>query len=133
MKLNQEAIEFTGYVTHIYEGDDFCERIVVSNYRNEDEKKNLPKGEFPQDLEIRASRKNEASAQLDGIGDGDKITVKFYIVGKAGVSKRTGKYYSITELSLAKKDGVTMVEKNKAELTGNDPDEPLIPQDEMPF
>lgn len=132
MKLNAEPIEFEGTVGHIYQGDDYGERFVVSNYRNDADKAKLPKGTFPQSLELRINRKNNEDnlSVFNGIREGDFVRVKFFLVGKSGVSKRTGKFYSITELALAKKDGIVLVKAAEPDM-GTEPD--LLPTEEMPF
>lgn len=128
-----EQLEFVGYVRHIFDKGDYGHEFVVANYGSESEMEDMrySKKEIPVALKFRANVKNGAAEQVKGISDGDKVKVRYFLCGREGTSRSTGKYYAITELNVAKKDGIEIIEKAKVE----EPEtvEPEVMPEDIPF
>lgn len=100
-----QAYQFTGWIEKILPANDYRQEIVVRDYENESTKE-----KFSNTLTFSFGVKNGAVRQMDGIGEGDKVQIAYYVTGKAGVSK-TGKYYHINELNVAKMNGIRVLAK----------------------
>lgn len=130
----KEALEFEGWVEHKGEKGDYDQRINVANYKDNDEKIAMQnaKGQFPLCYEFKASVKNGAADALDDIEEGDKVKIRFYLIGRSGISKSRGAYYCINELAIAKKDGISVVER-KPRAESSEQSEEEIVVDDCPF
>lgn len=126
-----KAQTFTGYVEHVFPPTQYDAEIAVRNYQDETCIEAMKKErEFPVTLKFTASVKNGCAEQLEKIDVGDKVVVQFYIYGSSGTSKSTGNYYCINKLSIAKKDGITLIEKH-SKKDSDDSTEPVV--DDIPF
>lgn len=131
----KEALEFEGWVEHKGEKGDYDQKINVANYKNGDEKTAMQntKGKFPLCYEFKASVKNGTAAMLDEIDEGDKVKIRFYLVGRSGISKSRGTYYCINDLAIAKKNGIEVVErKPRVEDNAEQSEEDTV-ADDCPF
>ncbi len=97
-----EASTFTGWIDHIFPAGQYGQEIAVRDYATEDER---PK--FPTVLKFRIGTKCEF--RTDNLAIGDKVNVKYYLSGKAGIGKNG--YYCIVSLNVAKQDGIVVVER----------------------
>lgn len=128
-----DPMKFTGWVEKILPATDFEQRFVVANYRNETAKQAMKQAhEFPNALMFTLSVRNGANAQLDDISEGDKIEVKYFLAGKSGTSPRTGKYYCINNLNVAKTNGLTLIDRRERDPK-NQPSLMDAPDDDIPF
>lgn len=129
-----EAMKFVGWVEKILPAGDYDQKFVVTNYRNEDAKKLMKEQkEFPNALMFAANVKNGSNSQLDDLHEGDKVEVKFFLAGRSGISKKNT-YYCVNNLNIAKKDGITIVERVKVDPAGQP--QPVSADDEdldIPF
>ena len=107
-----ESSKFIGWVSHIFDANDFDQNFVVANYKDEESKQELVsmKG-YPECRKFTLNVKNGSNAQIDGIHVGDKIQVVFFIHGNQGISKKTGKYFCVNTLNVAKKNGIVILEQ----------------------
>jgi len=111
-----EAQKFTGWVEKVIKDGDYDHKLVVTNARDADMAAQMKasKKEWPITLMFNLSVKSGCSEQLNGINVGDKVVVTFYISGKSGVSRTSGKYYCINSLNVGKKDGLVLLERGSA-------------------
>lgn len=111
---------FTGWVEHIFDPDDYRWEFSVTDCDPE----NPGNVKWPSTLKFTTSKKTGTSALVENIGIGDKITVAYYLVGKSGTSKKSGKYFCFNELAVARNNGIRMIEKksvtNNAEPPADD-------------
>ena len=121
---------FTGWVDHIFEPTQYDMEFSVRNYEDETAREAMIRDKnYPQTLKFTASVKSGAAKQLEGVGVGDRIVVRFFLYGSSGVSKSSGNYYCINKLNISKKDGITVLERHG---NGSTPEnEPVI--DYVPF
>jgi hypothetical protein len=134
----KEALEFEGWVEHKFDRGNYDQKITVANYDGDDQKNALAsgqvKGKHPMCYEFKANVKSGVADLLDDIEVGDKVHVKFYAVGRSGISKSKGTYYCITEFALAKKDGIVVIaRKPRTEETAEDNSNEEIVADDIPF
>lgn len=128
-----ESTTFTGWVRHIFDATEYRQDIVVANYADERMKDAIKseKKSFPRALRISANVKNGAYKQLEGLNEGDKVKVTFFLGGVEGISKSKNTYYAINELLLAKQDGIEVLER--AEVSHEDSSENDEIPDDIPF
>lgn len=131
----KEALEFEGWVEHKGEKGDYDQKINVANYKDGDDKIAMQntKGKFPLCYEFKANVKNGTAAMLDEIEEGDKVKIRFYLVGRSGISKSRGTYYCINDLAIAKKDGIVVVERKPRVENNDEQSEEDIVADDCPF
>lgn len=125
-----EAMTFTGYVDHIFDTDEYEQRIAVRNYRDDTAMEAMRQTkDYPRCLCFSASVKNGCVEQLKDLHKGDKIVVTFYLYGSSGVSKKTGNYWCINKLNIAKKAGIQILERapRQEEPQGEESDPDDIP------
>lgn len=108
-----EAHEFTGWVDHIFPKGQYGQEIAVRDHEGEADK---PK--YPTTLRFNISTK--CGTMADGLGEGDKIKVKFYLTGVSGIGKNG--YYAINRLNVAKDGGIVILET--AERVDEEPTDP---------
>lgn len=126
-----KAQTFTGYVEHIFPPTKYEAEIAVRNYQDETCIEAMKREkEYPMTLKFSASIKSGCAEQLEKIGVGDKVVVQFYLYGSSGNSKSTGNYYCINKLNIAKKEGITLIEKHSKTDSDNS-SEPIV--DDIPF
>lgn len=99
---------FTGWVDHIFDRGKFGWDFSVTDVDPE----NPEKTKWPQTFKFTTSDKTGTSSLIDNLEKGDKITVAYYLVGKSGISKKTGMYYCVNELCVARNNGVRIIQKN---------------------
>lgn len=97
-----EALEFSGWVEHIYEPTDWGMEFTVRSYENE-----MTAPKYPQCLKFTASKLT--MQQVLGLSEGDRVKIKYYVNGKSGRSAKG--YYCINRLNIAKDGGVTIVKR----------------------
>ncbi len=119
---------FTGTVKHITTPNAYGIEIVITNEG--------ASVKYPNSYTFKASSKSGTYQTIIGnLSIGDMITVKFFVVGKEGVSK-AGKYYHFNEFIIAK-DGIQILRKSAsspAEPTvENKEEENPPPDDDIPF
>lgn len=125
---------FTGWIEKILPANDYEQKVVVTNYRNETAKKlMIEQKEFPNSLCFSFGVKNGANAQLDNVKEGDKVEVKFFLSGNSGISKTSGKYYAVNNLRCAKKDGITLIERATVSPDGQPRVVSDIDPEDIPF
>lgn len=132
----KEALEFEGWVERKGEKGDYDQKINVANYKDNDDKIAMQntKGKFPLCYEFKANVKNGTAAMLDEVEEGDKVKIRFYLVGRSGISKSRGTYYCINDLAIAKKDGITVLErKPRVEDDNSEQSEEDTVADDCPF
>lgn len=110
--MENNAMEFEGWVENILPAGDYDQKFSVATYRDKEEKqRQWDAKQFPNVMMFTANAKNGANGQLDDLRVGDKIRVKYYIVGRSGVSKSTGSYYCINSLSIPKANAITILQR----------------------
>ena len=125
-----DSMTFTGYVDHIFDADEYEQRIAVRNYRDATAMEAMKQEkDYPRCLCFSASVKNGCSDQLKDLHEGDQIVVTFYLYGSSGVSKKTGNYWCINKLNIAKKTGIQILERapRQEEQQGEESDPDDIP------
>lgn len=118
---------FTGWIEHIFDKDQYRHEFSVTDC-DPDNPGNV---KWPTTLKFTTSVKTGTSAFIEDLAPGDKVTVAYYLVGKSGTSKKTGNYYCMNELNVAKNSGVRILVKKPVQ----DMQDESIPQDnvDLPF
>ena len=98
-----QSCEFTGWVEKIFDKTSYGREFTVRDYRDDSDPN---KTKFPNVLKFKCS--NKIVNMIDGIREGDKIRVKYFIYGRSGYGQRG--YYCIVNLNVAKEGGITMIE-----------------------
>lgn len=131
----KEALEFEGWIEHKGEKGNYDQRVSVANYKDDDEKNAMQneKGKFPLCYEFKAGIKNGVADLLDDLNEGDKIRVRFYVVGRSGISKSKGTYYCINELAIARKNGIEVLERKSVSASDEQSPEEEQMDDDIPF
>lgn len=123
-----DAMTFTGYVDHIFDADQYEQRIAVRNYRDATAMEAMKQTkDYPRCLCFSASVKNGCVEQLKDLHEGDKIVVTFYLYGSSGVSQKTGNYWCINKLNIAKKAGIQILERAPKQAVEEESDPDDIP------
>lgn len=119
---------FTGTVKHIDTPNAYGIDIVVTNEG--------ASVKYPNSYTFRSSSKSGVFKTItDSLSVGDMITVKFFVVGKEGVS-RAGKYYHFNEFIIAK-DGIQFLRKSATapapKESASDAEDDAPPNDDLMF
>lgn len=110
------------YIDKIGERGPYDQKIMLrADLHDEDSK-------YPQHIEAVVKAKKFDIIPEDLI-PGDRVMIDFYPVSKSGVSKSTGKPWTITELIVMK---FVVTEKLPRTNTKPDVDE-VVPDDDLPF
>jgi hypothetical protein len=99
---------FTGWVEHIFDKGQFGWDFAVTDADPD----NPEKSKWPTTLKFTTSTRTGTSALVENLDKGDKVTVAYYLVGKSGTSKKTGMYYCVNELCVARNNGIRMLQKS---------------------
>lgn len=122
--------EFTGWVEKIFDKTSYGREFTVREYKD-DHDPNKPK--FPNVLKFKCSSK--IMNMIDGIREGDKVRVKYFIFGRSGYGQRG--YYCIVNLNVAKEGGITMIEavprQEEQPSVDQEQEEPEIADENLPF
>lgn len=111
-----ELMKFEGWVEKVLAGNEYQQDIIVRDYENADKKE-----KFSNEITFTASVKNGAADQLKDVCLDDKVSIKFFVTGRCGISK-AGKEYHINNLMIAKKGGVVVIQRAKPDDGIADPD-----------
>lgn len=101
--MTEMKMEFTGWVEKILPQGQYGQEFVVRDYKDE---KDAPK--YPTVLKFEAG--TAAIPQLQGVLEGDKVRVVFYLGGRSGIGKN-GCYYCFNRLRVAKDGGLVVLER----------------------
>lgn len=115
--------EFTGWVEKILPAGQYGQEFTVRDHKDAND---APK--FPTTLKFEAG--TASIPQLQGVLEGDKVRVVFYLSGKSGEG-RNG-YYCINRLRIAKEGGLSVIERTGTPPP-EDPQVEVKPEDELPF
>lgn len=126
-----QSNEFTGWVEKILDKTSYGREFTVRDYKD-DHDPNKPR--FPTVLKFKCS--NKIMNMIDGIREGDKIRVKYFVFGRSGYGQRG--YYCIVNLNVAKEGGITMIEaapRSQEECPNNDQEdiEEEVEGEDIPF
>lgn len=119
-----QAQEFTGWVDHVFPAGQYGQEIAVRDHEGEADKPKYP-------ITLRFNISSKCGTMAQGLAEGDKIKVKFYLTGVSGIGKNG--YYAINKLNVAKDGGIVILETaervTKEEDVGADPSS----EEELPF
>ena len=110
-----ELMKFEGWVERILVGNEYQREIIVRDYESAD-----TKGKFSNEITFTASVKSGAAEQLNDVRLNDKVRIQFFVTGRCGVSKSSGREYNINNLVIAKKDGIVILQRADAESAVDD-------------
>ena len=112
-----ELMKFEGWVEKVLAGNEYQQEIIVRDYESAD-----TKGKFSNEITFTASVKSGAAEQLKDVRPDDKVRIQFFVTGRCGISKSSGKEYHINNLVIAKKDGVVILQRANVDDGIADPD-----------
>ena len=112
-----ELMKFEGWVEKVLAGNEYQQEIIVRDYESID-----TKGKFSNEITFTASVKRGAAEQLKDVRPDDKVRIQFFVTGRCGISKSSGKEYHINNLVIAKKDGVVILQRANVDDGIADPD-----------
>lgn len=121
--MTEMKMEFTGWVEKILPQGQYGQEFVVRDYKDE---KDAPK--YPTALKFEAG--TAAIPQLQGVLEGDKVRVLFYVCGRSGIGKNG--YYCINRLRIAKEGGLVVIERTGVPPPQEIPDSSSA-EDDIPF
>lgn len=130
MAEKMQSMKFVGWVEKILPADNYSREFVVRDYRDDNDP---DKPKFPNAFTFKASVANGASLQLDDVEEGDKVAVTFFLTGRSGLARTSGKYYHINTLNIAKDKGVVVLEKVVKPESEQKQEEPEDDDQGLPF
>lgn len=128
----QTPQKFIGWIEKIFPPTDYDQGFAVANYKDEAMRDMMrAKKDYPQTLRFSANIKMGANTQLDGLHEGDKVQITYYLSGRSGISK-AGNYYCFNTLHIAKNHGVELLERSALQETKQTDEVPADDSD-VPF